>query len=185
MTVVRRTLLPALAVALLLTARSFTGAARGADDPPAREDADKPLATAKHDKGLVVEVLEVRPDKNKPLLTIRWRYRNPTKKPIEVLAQSGPFLQLGGRPIDHFIRDTYFLNADEDTTYRHSIVRDTGRKLWATPRIGLQRVVVKPRDAVEFWAKFSMPGSTTQTISLHLPDVPPIDDLAVQKRSEK
>jgi hypothetical protein len=185
MTVVKRTLLSALAVALSLTAYSFTGAARGADDPPAREEADKPLATARHARGLVVEVLEVRPDKNKPLLTIRWRYRNPTKKPIEVLAKSPRFPGTEACPYDKFVRDTYFLKAGEDTTFRHSIVRDTGRKLWATPLISLSAVVVRPDQSVEFWAKFSMPESTTETISLHLPDVPPIEDLAIQKRSDK
>jgi hypothetical protein len=125
------------------------------------------------------------PDANKPLLTVRWRYRNPTKKPIQALARSGPARELGGRPVDHFIRDTYFLKAGGGTRYRHPIAKDTGGKLWATPRIGLSPVVVKPAEAVEFWAKFAMPNSTTETISLHLPEVPPIEDLAIQKRSQK
>jgi hypothetical protein len=185
MTVVKRTLLLALAVTLSLTAGSVTGAARGADDPPARGDADKPLATARHARGLIVEVLEVQPDKNKPLLTIRWRYRNRTEKPITVLAYSGPAMVPGGRPLEKFIRETYFLKAGDRTVYRYSIAKDTGSKYWATPLIGRDPVVVKPAETVEFWAKFAMPKSATETISLHLPDVPPIEDLAIQKRSDK
>jgi hypothetical protein len=182
MTVVRRAIGLAVVLALLSAA---PGRAQESKD---KADNPKPLATAKHDKGLIVEVMEVKPDSNKPLLTIRWRYRNPTEKPIEVLKRSGPFVQSPPRPVDNFIRNTYVLKTGEkdEKTYRHPIARDTGRKLWATSLIGLDPVVVKPGQAVEFWAKFPLPeATTTKTISFYLPETTPIEDLAIQKSTEK
>jgi hypothetical protein len=158
-------------------------AARGTAESPSKFGKDKPLATAQHDRGLVVDVLEVKRDSNKKLLTVRWRYRNPTDKTVVVLAQSGPFRQFGGRPIDHFVRDIYYLEGDKENgekTYRHSIVRDTGRKLWASPRIGLAKVALKPGQEVVFWVKFSVPVTNADKISLHLPDMEPIENLPIQ-----
>jgi hypothetical protein len=143
---------------------------------------DKPLATAKHEQGLVVEILEVRPDKSKDLLTIRWRYKNPTKKAVVVLEKSGVAAGSSGYPWLRFVKDTYFLQGEGDTTYRYSIAKDTGNKYWVTPKIGRAAVVVKPEGEVEFWAKFELPKS--EKISLHLPDVPPIEDIPVQKKPD-
>jgi hypothetical protein len=145
-------------------------------------EGDKPLATAKHEEGLVVEILEVRPDKSKELLTIRWRYKNPTRKSVVVLEKSGVAAGRDGYPWARFIKGTYFLQGDGDTTYRYSIVKDTGNKYWVTSKIGRAAVVVKPDGEVEFWAKFGLPKS--EKISLHLPGVDPIEDIPVQKQAE-
>jgi hypothetical protein len=157
-------------------------ASRAVAGPASKREGDQPLATTKTENGLTVEVLEIKPDQNKSLLTIRWRYRNSTQKPLTVLAQSGALRELTPRPVDKFIRDTYFLKAGDNTTYRYFIVRDTGRKLWATPHIGLRKVVVKPGGHMIFWAKFGLPKDRSVKISLHLPDVEePIEGLAIQK----
>jgi hypothetical protein len=158
----------------------------------AREEgeADKPLKTVDHDSGLKVDVLEIKPDKDRKLLTIRWRYRNPTAKTIVVLKKSSPVRVLGlpPRPVDKFIRDTYYLEGDKEDaekTYRHSIVRDTRRKLWATPHISLDEVAVKPGKQVVFWAKFTLPVNTGARISLHLPGVEPIDGLSLAEKVDR
>jgi hypothetical protein len=149
-------------------------------DDQGEDEGNKPLATAKHEEGLVVEVLEVRPDKAKDLLTIRWRYKNPTDKAV-VIVKSGRFVTPSGVPWQRFVSNTYFLQAGDDTTYRYFIVKDTGGKYWATPKIGPEGYRIKPGQEVEFWAKFARPKKAK--ISLHLPDVPPIEDLPVQKKA--
>jgi hypothetical protein len=98
------------------------------------------------------------------------------------LVKSGVARGSNDWPWARFIKDTYFLQAGDDTTYRYSIVKDTGGKYWATPKIGRAAVVVKPGAEVEFWAKFERPK--TEKISLHLPDVPPIEDISVQKKAD-
>jgi hypothetical protein len=147
---------------------------------------DKVLATAKHDKGLSVEVLEVKPDANKPLLTVRWRYRNPTKRTIELIGPSPKFIGTSGRPSDRFLNGVYYLegNKQDEEIYRCSIAKDTGGKWWCT-EVPAEGVQVKAGEAVEFWAKFSPPEASTRKISLHLPETPPIEDLPVQKKAEK
>jgi hypothetical protein len=167
---------------LVLVLAAATPAVAQKDKGKGEGEGDKPLATAKHEEGLVVEILEVRPDTSKDLLTIRWRYKNPTKKSVVVLEKSGVAAGSAGYPWLRFIKGTYFLQGEGDTTYRYSIVKDTGNKYWVTPKIGRAAVVVKPEGEVEFWAKFELPKS--EKISLHLPDVPPIEDIPVQKKAD-
>jgi hypothetical protein len=178
MAILRRLTILALGLALL-------PAPQRADEAKSESETEKALRTVEHGSGLLVDVLSVRRDKDKKLLTVRWRYRNPTKKPIVVLQQSPPVKALGvTRPVDGFIRETYYLEGNRDDarkTYRHSIVKDTGRKYWATPLIGLDRVAVGPGRQVVFWAKFSLPVNEGATISLHLPGLEPIDGLSVAR----
>lgn len=146
----------------------------------------KALATAEHPNGLTVEVFEVKPDANRPLLTIKWRYRNPTKGKIELIGESPPLAVIGGTPRSRFTGSVYFLagGKDDETQYRHSIVHDTGGKLWCK-QIGTDPVYVPAGGQYEFWAKFELPVRTTEKISLHLQDVGLIEDVPVQWGSRR
>jgi hypothetical protein len=152
-----------------------------------RDDGDaepgKPLAAARHARGLIVEVLEVRPDANKNLLTIRWRYRNPTRRTIELIGRSARFVGTETRASTQFLDSIYYLegNKQDQEVYRCSIVKDTGGKLWCTP-ITRDGVQVKAGESFEFWAKFEVPEASTRKITLHLLDTPPIEDIPVQKK---
>jgi hypothetical protein len=149
--------------------------ARGSED-------NKVLATAKHEKGLIVEVLEVKPDPDKQLLTIKWRYRNPTKRAIELVRRSGPAVTFGD-PLVKSYNSIYYLegNSNDEAAFRCSIVKDTGHKLWATPINRLEGVKVPAEGEYNFWAKFALPEATTKKISLHMEGVEPIEGIPVQK----
>jgi hypothetical protein len=175
-------------LAILALVSALLPAPQRADEPEGDAETEKPLRTVKHDAGLLVDVLSIQRDKDKKLLTVRWRYRNPTKKAIVALEPSPKVKALGvDRPVDKFIRETYYLEGDKDDarkSFRHFIVKDTGRKFWATPLIGLDRVAVRPGGKVVFWAKFSVPVNGGATISLHLPGVEPVEGLPVDKKAD-
>jgi hypothetical protein len=162
-------------------------AALPAGDAPAKGEGDKkdgPLATGKHAKGLVVEVLEVKADENKPsIITIRWRYRNPTKKPIELLAATPRFGGTKARPIDRFWNGVYYLegNKEDPKARRGSVVKDTGGKLWCTD-LGRDAVVIKPDEEFEMWAKFPRPEAGTEKISFQVLDTAPLEDIPVKRK---
>jgi hypothetical protein len=142
----------------------------------ADRDGDKPLGTANHSKGLVVEVTGMKFDDAKKLVTITWRYSNPTRQSITLVAPTPRFRGTTGRPNERFLEAVYFLETD----YRKSIVKDTGDKLWCTD-IGREGVVVKPGAQVEFWAKFETPEAASKTISFHVLDTPLIEGIPVAR----
>lgn len=160
--------------------------AEAAETEKEEDTKGKPLATANHAKGLVVEVIEVKTDDNKPLLTIRWRYRNPTKRAIELIAQSPRFVGTTARPIDRFWGSIYYLegNKADNEAYRCSIVKDTGGKLWCSD-LGRQAVIVKPGEDFEVWAKFARAENGTEKISFHILDTPLMEDIALAKKKGK
>jgi hypothetical protein len=158
-------------------------------ESPAAEDAeggdkdkDKVLATAKHENGLVVEVTGVKPDADRPLLTIYWRYRNTGKRTIQLFGQ-GPTFVVPARSNERwlFTNAIFFLSGgkDDENQFRHSIVNDTGGKLWCKP-ISKKPVRIAPGEDYEFWAKFDLPDRTTKKISLQLEDVPLMEGIPVQ-----
>jgi hypothetical protein len=156
--------------------------------PTARADetkteSNKPLATANHDTGLVVEVLEVKADEHEMLL-IRWRYRNPTDKPIELLAKSPP---IGAGPKKAFLKNIYYVAGKLQTgeAHRMDIVTTDDGKDWRAKGLPRAAVVVGAKKDWEFWAYFGMPPKGNDTITLHLPGAPAIEGLAVPKAAPK
>jgi hypothetical protein len=132
---------------------------------------------------LIVEVTEVKPDADRPLLTIKWRYRNPTKRTIQLLKEQ-PTFAIPARSNDRwlFIHEIYFLAGDpkdDEKQFRHSVVNDTGNKSWCKP-FGKAAVRIAPGDTWDFWAKFDLPEQTTKKISLQLEDVPIMEGVAIQ-----
>jgi len=146
------------------------------------ENKAKVLATEKHENGLVVEITEAKPDADRPLLTIRWHYQNPTKRTIQLFGE-GPTFVVPARSDERwlFIHGIYFLSGgrDDDKQFRHSVVNDSGGRSWCKP-IGKKPVRIAPGEEYEFWAKFDLPARTTKKISLQLEDVPLMEGIPVQ-----
>jgi hypothetical protein len=147
----------------------------------------KVLATEKHEKGLIVEVIEVKPDADRPLLTIRWRYRNPTKRTIRMFTEA-PIFAVPARSSDRwvFVNAIYFLagGKEDDKQYRHSVVKDTGGKSWCKS-ISKDAVQIAPGEEYEFWAKFDLPDEKTKKISLQLEDVSLMEGIPIQWGAKK
>jgi hypothetical protein len=151
---------------------------------PAYADAnDKPLASAMHSKGLIVEVMSIKFDDAKKLATITWRYRNATKQSIELLSASPRFQGSTARPVDRFLNAVYYLESNQQdvAAYRCSIVKDNGGKLWCSD-LGRTAVVIKPGEQVEYWAKFPIPEAASKTISFHVLDTPLLENIPVPRR---
>jgi hypothetical protein len=176
------------ATAAVLTA---VGTAAVKENAPAGDaDAEakvKVLATEKHEKGLVVEVTEVKPDAERPLLTIRWRYRNPTKRTVQLFGE-GPTFVVPARSDERwlFVHGIYFLagGKDDDNQFRHSVVKDSGGKSWCKP-IGKKPVRIAAGEDYDFWAKFDLPAENVKKISLQLEDVPLMEGIPIQWHAKK
>jgi hypothetical protein len=171
------------ATSTVLTAvRSATVKDNAAAEDSEGESKVKVLASEKHANGLVVEVTEVKPDTDRPLLTIRWRYRNTTKRSIQLFGE-GPTFVVPARSDERwlFTHGIYFLSGgkEDENQFRHSVVNDTGGKLWCKP-IGKKPVRIAPGDDYDFWAKFDLPGRTSKKISLQLEEVPLMEGIPVQ-----
>jgi hypothetical protein len=168
---------------LMCVALAYGGPTAARGDDKSKPETDKPLATADHETGLVVEVLEVKPDEHEMLL-IRWRYRNPTGKPIELLAKSPP---IGAGPKTAFLKNTYYIAGKLQTgeASRVDIVKTDDGKDWRAKGLPRAAVVVGAKKDWEFWAYFSMPPKGNDTITLHVPGAPAIEGLAVPKAAPK
>jgi hypothetical protein len=166
----------ALTVALIVSA------------PGRAQEGDKPLATAEHESGVTVEVLEVRPDNNE-MLTIRWRYRNATDKTVELIAATPPFRGTNPPPnrAEGFYRAVYYVEGKLETAgaFKHGIVFEKGRKRLYAKDLGKQAVKLRPKQQFEVWAKFSLPRGTDRAICLHVQGTPLIENVPVQEMDRR
>jgi hypothetical protein len=157
--------------------------------PGYAQEGGKPLATAQHESGLVVEVLEVRPDNNE-MLTVRWRYRNPTDRPVELLAATPRFQGTSSPPntAAKFYAATYYVEGKLQTAqaFKHTIVFEKGTKRLYAKDLGKQAVKLRPGQQFEVWAKFSLPTAASEkAICLHLQGTPLIENVTVQEAERK
>jgi hypothetical protein len=151
-------------------------------------EGDGPLARAEHEKGLVVEVLEVRPDRNE-MLYIRWRYRNPTKNPVQLIAATPRFRGSESPPntAEKFLAAVYYVEGkiETDQAFRHSVVRQAGTGLPFAKDLGRAAVVIRPGQQFEVWAKFALPHARTEkAITFHVMDTPLLEDVPIQAGKE-
>ena len=177
MNVKKRTLRLALAVALSASAPGYA------------QEAGKPLATAEHESGLVVEVLEVRPDNNE-MLTVRWRYRNTTGKTVELIARTPPFR--GTNPpantAEGFYRAAYYVEGKLETAeaFKHTVVAEKRTRKPYAKDLGKNAVKLRPNQQFEVWAKFSLPRNRSETaICLHVQGTPLIENVPIQGAERK
>ena len=167
----------------LALACGWSAQARCDDEPSSSGKNLKPLGTATQDSGLIVEVLEIKRDEHEKLY-IRWRYRNPTDRPIELIGKSPP---VGKGPKTAFMENTYYESGRLETTaaYRMPIVRTARGNNWIAKTLPRAAVVVAPKKDWEFWASFPLPRGNDSKITLHIADTPPIEGLVVPKKSDK
>jgi hypothetical protein len=181
-----QTALKFLSVAMLAGLWLAGGRANAADEP-------KPLATGKQDDGLVIEVMEVRPD-NHGSLMIRWRYKNPTKEKIELLCETSNVGTLPPGPPNtqaKFWAKTYYVEGklETATAYHHYNVievnsvtkKPTGKRV--SKDLGGAAVVIKPGGEFEMWAAFSLPQNRNEkTITLNLARSSQIKNIPIQEK---
>ncbi len=161
----------------------------GGDKPDA--DDDKPLATGKQEDGLIVEVLEARPTMRETF-RIRWRYRNPTRQPIELIAETLPILEITSPPntAKKFWRSVYYMEGKfrTDKAYNRYILvegaeegRNRGHYVPTAKKLGRAPVVIRPGQDFELWAEFDPPHLKDQkTITLHLMRTSLIRNIPIQ-----
>jgi Mg-chelatase subunit ChlD len=157
-----------------------------AANPP--RGGDGTLARAEHETGLIVEVLEVRPDKNE-MLFIRWRYRNPTESPVQLIAATPRFGGTESPPntAGKFLAAVYYVEGkvETDQALRHSVVRQAGTGLPFAKDLGRAAVVIRPNQKFEVWAKFTLPHARTEkAITFHVMGTPPLEDVPIQAGKE-
>jgi serine/threonine protein kinase len=129
----------------------------------------KPLATAKHPKGLLVELLELKVDKQDKL-TVRWRYTNKSKKAVELVEATGPFVvPLRSSPVYKFYGEVHYQEADTAKTLKHPILKFNDGQYDATSVT--KGITIEPGDMYECWAKFPLPSLKVETIAIQLPDI--------------
>jgi tetratricopeptide (TPR) repeat protein len=160
---------------------AFAAAGQSVHAATKHDEGDKPLASAKTDSGLVVDILEIAREKDE-VLKITWRYKNPTKKPVQLLAPSPRFAtkDAPANTINGFLRETYFYEGKlSDTSYRHDVLKYSDGKYRAKATSG-KAVVLGPDEEYEFWAAFTLPRANAKVITLHLMDTPPIANLSLK-----
>ena len=175
-------------LAVVLAAGLFGALPFAAAGAGQEKDAEKPLATAKHESGLIVEVLEVKADSNE-FLTIRWRYRNSTDKTIELFAATPPAPYAPNAPKNiplRFYPSVYYVEGKFESAkaFKHYIAIEEGTNKRYAKDLGRAAVKLRPNEQFEIWAKFSQPASAT-TISLVLPNTPVIENLMPNSRRER
>jgi hypothetical protein len=160
----------------------------GQGDRLNRPATGQPLATAKQESGLLVEILEAKADSNE-LLTLRWRYRNPTDRTIELFVATPPAPYAFNAPKNiplRFYPSVYYVEGKFESAkaLKHYIVMEEGTKKRYAKDLGRAAVKLRPNGQFEIWAKFSLPKSGP-TISLVLPNTPVIENLAVSGRERE
>jgi hypothetical protein len=176
--------IPCLGLAAIL---GFALSAAGGDmtkADDAKSNSDKPLATAKHDKGLIVEVLEIKRDDHEQLY-IRWRYKNPSDKSIELLPKSPP---IGAGPKTAFLKSINYESGkiDTDKAYRIPVVNTVKGNNWRAKDLPKGAVVIGPNMEYEFWAYFYLPRNESDVdMTLHLPDTAALEGLKVPSPGKK
>jgi hypothetical protein len=149
---------------------------------PVEPRRDGPLASAKHDQGLIVEVLEVKPDED-GFLMIRWRYRNSTSTPVELIAETPPVRVLDSPPntAAKFWASAYYVAGKfvpGQMSAQHII--EEGRSDLYARDLGKQAVSVRPGQDFEVWARFPLPPKSAKTLTLYLLDTSPLREIPIQ-----
>jgi hypothetical protein len=153
------------------------------DSKPA-DDGNKPLATGKHEEGLIVEVLEVKPTKNEELM-IRWRYRNPTGKNIQLIAATPRFRGADSPPntAEKFFQSAFYKEGkfETDAAFNHYVIAQGNGRLNVAD-LGKAAVVIRADEVFETWAIFTLPQKKSEkTITLFLMNTSPIKNIRIQE----
>jgi hypothetical protein len=134
------------------------------DDPKASDDPNRPLGTGNFQKGLVIDVTDVKRTSD-DFLKVSFRIRNPTKDRITHTI-SGVY----------FVPEMYYIEVGGDGK-KYSVVRDGAGNYDASRVPGT--ITVEPRGSIDYWAKFGQPGKDVKKISLYFRQAEPIEDIPV------
>jgi hypothetical protein len=136
----------------------------GGDETKPSDDANKPLGTGNFQKGLVIDVTDVKRTSD-DFLKVSFRIRNPTKDRITHTI-SGVY----------FVPEMYYIEVGGDGK-KYSVVRDGAGNYDASRVPGT--ITVEPRGSIDYWAKFGQPGKDVKKISLYFRQAEPIEDIPV------
>src|SRR5262245_33668487 len=146
------------------------GVVRQTPTPPAQKTLGEhnAIATRQGPDGLEVDLARV--GFAGDLMTIELRYRNPTAKEIW---------------LDMFRLDQVSF-IDDATSKRYSVVKDQSGQYMASPFSRLGDGSINPHYVKEngysiVWFKFPAPPTTTQNISINIPNVSPFDGIRIQR----
>jgi hypothetical protein len=143
------------------------GVVRQTPPPPAQKTLGEhnAIATRQGPDGLEVDLARV--GFAGDLMTVELRYRNPTANEIW---------------LNNFkLEQVSFI--DDATSKRYSVVKDQSGQYMASPLSGeyINPHYVKERGYSIVWFKFPAPPTTTQTISINIPNVSPFDGIRIQR----
>jgi hypothetical protein len=132
--------------------------------PPAPQAApDKPLGTGKYVKGLVIDVMELKPT-NDNFLTVTYRLRNPTNDPVSIRPTGVLFT-----PAMYYV--------EEGGKFKFTVMKD-GKGNFLASDIG-GTIKLGPGESREYWAKFGRPHEGIKHITLYFEHAEPIEDVPV------
>jgi hypothetical protein len=133
----------------------------------------KPLAVEEMDNGLKVEVTRVARTHD-GFVEVRWRYVNPTAKPV-ILWHAG-----GGR---HMLNELYLV--DPANKVKHGVVTlkkdqlKPGSHTMLAPAMIGDQIEIEPHGSCPAWAKFAVPAGVGRVNFVHPGSLPPMEDLDV------
>ena len=147
-------------------------ALQGPVSPPNTPAGDV-IASGKHDSGAVLELIEIKWTSD-GLLQVRFRYRNPTDKPLK--AYHGQFVVPGDTDIsrDGF-GDIYYVEPNQKV--KHRVASDDSGKLFSSTLRARDLFAPAKDTGRTFWVKMSSPGDGVDKVTFYFPDVAPIEDV--------
>jgi hypothetical protein len=134
------------------------------NDSKPSDDANKPLGSGNFQKGLVIDVTDVKRTSD-DLLKVSFRIRNPTKDRITHTI-SGVY----------FVPEMYYTEVGGDSK-KYQVARDGAGNYEASKVPGT--VTIDARGSIEYWAKFGQPGKDVKKINLYFRQTEPIEDIPV------
>lgn len=134
---------------------------------------EKVLASADHEAGVKVELLEVKRD-SPTVVTARWRYRNETSQPKQLTSARTGWIDPYRLTVESYL-------LDEVKQFKYEVARDEDRRPVAS-RNGQpnQYIVARPKQTIEVWAKYIVPESVN-TVTVSIEGVQPFSKIGIAK----
>jgi hypothetical protein len=133
------------------------------DDAKAAENSGKPLGTGRYQKGLVIDVTELKRTSD-GFLKVSFRIRNPTNQSVTHTV-SGAF----------FVPEMNYVEVGGK--FKHNVARDNRDNYLASHVPGT--VTLRANETAEYWAKFGQPAAGISRLTLYFRQTEPIEDIPV------
>ena len=156
----------------ILVCAAPLGAATAAE--PAKPSADV-VASGDHDSGAVLEVMGLKRTSD-GFLQVRFRYRNPTDKPLK--AYHGQFAVTGDTDVTrNAFGEIYYVEPNQKL--KHPVVSDNAGKLVCSTLVARDLLAPAKETGPTFWVKMGSPSDGVDKITFYFPNVTPIEDVPV------